>query len=255
LKLGKFKAFMGKHNILHTHAYPFIKAPLANEALLGDEGLNDVGASAAVLLPGSWFNELTVQYLRGEGENEEFNSPTPGDGVGLAHWKNLFDLSDDLTMEIGASYAQGGNSLRGMTSLAGSDLTFKWRPSEGGRYHSLVWGTECLSRTESQAGSASDENSGGLATFLQYQFAERWTGFYRYDTLTVRNTFDPVALPDGTAERHSLAVSYAASEFSSFKLEYDHRHGGVTGPHGEDTEQAIYLQANLTIGSHPAHSY
>lgn len=254
LKGGKFKAAMGKHNTLHSHAYPFIAAPLANVALLGDEGLNDVGVSAAALLPTPFFSEVTLQYLRGQSENEEFTSPRPSDGVGVLHWKNLVDLSDALTLEIGVSGASGGNSYRQTTSLYGGDLTFKWRPSSGGKYHSLMWATEYLGRTQQQSGQ-DDEKGGGLATWLQYQFAERWAGLYRYDNLTVNETFDATNLPNGTSERHSLALVFSPSEFSSFKLEYDQRHGGVLGPHGEDTEQAIFVQGNFTIGSHPAHSY
>lgn len=138
IKIGKFKAAFGKSNLLHTHAYPFVDAPLVNTTLLGDEGLNDVGVSAAVLLPTNWFSELTLQYLRGEGENEEFNSPTPGDGVELAHWKNLWDLSDALTFEVGLSYAGGTNQLGTTTQLSGADLTFKWRPASGGKYQSWI---------------------------------------------------------------------------------------------------------------------
>lgn len=254
LKIGKFKAFLGKHNTLHTHAYPFINAPLANVFLLGDEGLNDVGASAAVLLQTSWFSEFTIQYLRGEAENAEFKSPTPGDGVGLVHWKNLFDLSDALTMELGASYAEGANSLRGKTKLTGADLTFKWRPTNGGKYESFMWATEYLGRTQSQTG-ISDENSGGLATWIQYQFAERWAALYRYDGLTVENTFDPINLPNKSSIRNSAGFLYMPTEFSFYKLEYDQRTGGVPSPTGETTENSVFLQANFTIGAHPAHSY
>lgn len=254
LKIGKFKAAMGKHNTLHTHAYPFIEAPLANVNLLGDEGLNDVGASAAALLPTSWFSEVTLQYLRGEGENAEFSSPTPGDGVGLVHWKNLFDLSDSLTMEVGASYAAGANALGGNTNLAGADLTFKWRPTSGGRYQSLIWATEYLHRTQSQAG-LDDEIGQGPTTWLQYQFAERWAALYRYDSLTVENSFDTANLPNDTSVRNSAGLVYMPSEFSSYKLEVDQRTGGVPSPTGETTENAVFFQANFTIGAHPAHSY
>jgi hypothetical protein len=253
-KVGKFKAFMGKHNTLHSHAYPFIQAPLANELLLGDEGLNDVGASAAILLPTSWYNELTLQYLKGEGENAEFHSPTPDDGVGLVHWKNLWDLSDALTMEAGLSYAKGGNDLKKETTLSGADLTFKWRPSDGGRYKSFMWATEYLSRTQEQVGET-NEYGYGLATWVQYQFAERWATLYRFDNLNVSNSYNTQDLPNKTWERHSVALVYMPSEFSSFKLEIDRRHGGTVNNKGQDTENAVFLQANFTIGSHPAHSY
>jgi hypothetical protein len=254
LKLGKFKAALGKHNTLHAHAYPFVEAPLANVNLLGEEGLNDVGASAAALLPAPWFSEMTFQYLRGEGENAEFNSPTPGDGVGLVHWKNLLDMNEALTLEIGASYATGANSLGGTTNITGADLTFKWRPTEGGKYRSLVWGTEYLGRTQSRSGMT-DETTGGIASWIQYQFAERWAGLYRYDTLKVENTFDAVNLPDETSQRSSVGLSYMPSEFSSYKLEFDQRTGGVPSSTGETTENSVFLQANFTIGAHPAHSY
>ena len=253
-KIGKFKAAIGKHNTLHTHAYPLIEPPLANTKLLGDEGLNDSGVSAAVLVPTSWFNELTFQYIRGKGENEEFNSPSPGGGVAIAHWKNLFDVSDDLTMEVGASYANGGNSFRQTTSLAGADLTFKWRPAMGGRYQSLLWATEYLSRNQRQTG-VTDERGSGIATWIQYQFAERWSGIYRFDNLVVKDTFDPTNLPNDTWERHSVAISYAPSEFSSYKLEFNQRHGGPLNSSNDSTEKTIFLQANFTIGAHPAHSY
>lgn len=254
LKLGKFKAAMGKHNTLHTHAYAFIDAPLINVNLLGDEGLNDVGVSGAILLPTSWYNEVTLQYLRGEGENSEFASPTPGDGVGLIHWKNLFDLTEALTMDFGASYASGANSLAGTTTLTGADLTFKWRPTDGGRYNAVMWATEYLSRVQTQAG-VPDETGHGVATWLQYQFAERWAAMYRYDNLIVENTFDPVNLPNETSTRSSVGFVFMTSEFSSYKLEFDQRTGGVASAAGDKTENSVFMQGNFTIGAHPAHSY
>ena len=253
-KIGKFKAAMGKQNTLHTHAFLFIDQALQNSKLLGDEGLNDVGLSAAALLPTAWFSEVTLQYLRGEGENTEFKSATPGDGVGLIHWKNLFDLSDALTMEIGGSFAGGANSLRGTTSIAGADVTFKWRPTEGGRYQSLIWASEFLSRKQTQA-VVNDEKASGFESSLQYQFAERWAGLYRFDTLTVKDTFDPANLPDDTYQRHSVGLAYIPSEFSQYKLEFDRKTGGPVSATGEKTENTVFLQANFTIGAHPAHSY
>jgi hypothetical protein len=254
LKVGKFKAAMGKHNQLHTHAYPFIETSLANKNLLGDEGLNDLGVSLAYLIPTSWFNEFTFQYLRGEAENEEFNSATPSDGVALVHWKNLLDLTDELTMEIGASYAEGNNSFRDKTSLMGGDLTFRWRPENGGLYHSLIWSTEYLGRTQGSSTTLNEKVS-GFVSWIQYQFAQRWSALYRYDNLVVHDSLDTVAMPNDTATRNSLALVFMPSEFSSFKMEYDQRHGGKLGPSNESTEKALFLQANFTIGAHPAHSY
>jgi len=253
LKLGRFYAALGKHNTLHTHAFPLIEAPLINTKLLGD-GLNDAGLSAAVLLPSFWFNEITLQYLRGQNSNAEFSSPSPGGGVGLIHWKNLFDVSEAMTAEIGASYASGGNSYGSTTSLSGGDLTLKWRPAEGGRYTSAQWATEYLSRIQSQA-SYSNEQAGGIASYFQYQFIERWTATYRYDNLAVKNSYTVSSLPNVTTERHTLAFSYSPSEFSSYKTEFFQTAGGAPNSNNQYNEYAFFIQANYTIGAHPAHSY
>ena len=241
-KLGKFKGAMGKQNTLHTHAFAFIESPLVNQALLGDEGLNDNGVSAAILLPTSWFNELTVQYF--SGQNEEFNPPTRSSGVGLAHWKNLFDLNDELTLEAGLSYASGNNSFLGKTTLSAADLTLKWRPSVGGRYTSFIWATEYLQHNLAKKG-LDEDISFGISSWFQYQFAERWSANYRYDDLTeVSKT-----------ERHSVGLNYIPSEFSSFRLEYNQTHGPLINAAAENTEKTIFLQANFTIGAHPSHTY
>lgn len=254
LKIGKFKAFLGKHNTLHTHAYTFVEAPLANTQLLGDEGLNDVGISAAVLLPTSWFSEVTFQFLRGKGENEQFNSANPNDGVGVTHWKNLFDIDDATTLELGASYANGANSYRKTTLLTGADVTLKWRPTAGGKYKSVTWATEYLGRTQRQA-DVDDETAGGLASWIQYQFAMQWAALYRYDDLTFKNSFDTTKSPNETSTRHSVGLVFSASEFSALKLEFNQRKGGVRNIYNEDTENTVFLQFNLTMGAHPTHTY
>jgi hypothetical protein len=136
LRGGKFKAAFGKHNTLHTHAFPFLDAPLINQKLFGPEGLNEAGVSAAWMMPVPWFMELTGQAL--SNTNETFlNSPNAGDYLTVAQLKNLWDLSDDLTMEWSVYGAQGPNQFSANSSAYGSDLIFKWRPSSGGKYHAL----------------------------------------------------------------------------------------------------------------------
>ncbi len=250
LRLGKFKGAFGKHNILHSHAYPFVDAPMVNDTLLGSEGLADVGVSAAALLPVNWFSEFTVQYLRGEDGNGEFNSPTPGDGVGIGHFKNLLDLNDSLTLEAGLSYAHGGNSVGGSTALSGADLTMKWRPVSGGLYHSAILALEYIDRSLGQSGFDT-EHGHGAVSWAKYQFAERWAGLVRYENLKMKNS---TTLDNALSEKSSYEILFSATEFSSLRLEYDMSHGPRQA-NGEHDEHKIYLQANFTIGAHPAHSY
>ncbi len=257
LRLGKFKAAFGKHNQLHSHSFPFIEAPLVNSKLLGPEGLNDVGASVAALLPINWFSEITLQALRGEGENEEFNSPANGDVVGLVRWANLIETSSDSTFELGVSGAQGQNYLRTSTILSGADLTFKWRPTEGGKYRSAIVALEAIRRTLEQPGTNS-ESSQGVSLWGQYQFLQRWSAGLRIETLSTQGAADPItrplALPNKKSSRSAAALVFAPTEFSSYRLEFGQGKLPLNA-NGEADEKRVFLQANFTIGAHPAHAY
>ncbi|HVK61285.1 MAG TPA: hypothetical protein VM432_07030 [Bdellovibrionales bacterium] len=249
LKVGKFKAAFGKHNLLHAHAFPFIDAPLINTDLLGEEGFNDVGASVAALLPTPWFSEVTLQGLSGKGEGlEYFDGPSANNVVGVLHLKNLWDLTDDLTFELGVSGASGENASASSTNLYGVDTTFKWRPN-GSRERAVIWSTEVMSRDFNQA--STDERDAGFATWLQYQFSTRWWVQARAEYLQARQ--QDLAAEDPLPEfqrKQSVLVGFVPSEFSAVRLQYDHLNDGE-----KDAEQRVMLQLNYSIGAHPAHAY
>lgn len=247
VKVGKFKTAFGKHNTLHTHAFPFVDAPLANQYLLGDEGLNDVGLSASALLPTSWFSEFTVQGVSGRSEGlDYFGSNAANSTVMVGHFKNLWDLSDTLTFELGLSGANGKNIDEEKTNLAGADMTFKWRENES---KAFIWSTEFLQRKQTRTDFK--ENAEGFASWIQYQFARRWWLQVRGEELTFKEQ-DPAALeplPE-KQKKQSLLVGYIPSEFSGIRLQYDQLNDGAT-----DDEKRVLLQFNYSIGAHPAHAY
>lgn len=256
MRLGKFKAAFGKHNQMHSHAFFFVDSPLPNAAMLTEDGFNDVGASAAVLLPVHWFSEVTAQAFRGEGDNLEFNSPTPNDFVALGHWKNLLDISEAATFELGLSGMKGKNSIGGDTNVIGTDLTFKWRPVSGGKYHSWLLSSEIMRRRLQQP-SIKTERSSGFYVMGQYQFAERWASLLRYETLSVSNADSSVntnALLNGDSRRYAAGIHFDATEFSSYKAEYSYKQSPPLTS-ANKFERKFYVQANFTIGAHPAHSY
>jgi hypothetical protein len=249
LRAGKMKLALGKHNLLHTHATPFIDAPLIHQALLGDEGLNEMAVSAAVLVPLPWYSEFNLQGFNPSNE-DLYNSPNSGEIGGLASLKNLWDLTEDLTVELGLFATAGKNQLDRTSSVLGYDLTWKWRPSVLGKYRSLIWSSEVLMGkrpgfTDAESGEAT-ENMGGLATWLQYQFAQRWWIEGRYDFIGLRND---AAIPQ--QNKQSALIGFFLSEFSGFRLQYDH----LKAAGGSSDEHSIALQFNVSIGAHPAHTY
>lgn len=261
LRAGKFKGALGKHNLLHTHAFPFIDAPIINSVLLGGEGLNDVGLSASYLASLPWFSELTLQIVSGRPETADaggsyFNSGSSNSSAYIGHFKNLWDLSDSSTLEAGLSGATGTNEFAdaggvnrpGATDFYGADLTFKWRPVEGGKKKAIVWATEYLSRKINRPISKSV--AAGVNSSVQCQFKERWWVQLRGEYFEATdNAASPLAIAP-VSRKYSALLAFLPSEFSSMRLQYSQLANDQVEP-----EKKILFQMSFAIGAHPAHSY
>lgn len=246
LKLGKFYASFGKHNLLHAHQFPFIDRPLVSQAVFGDEGLKEPGAGLSYLLPTSWFSELTFQGMAGENEGMfRFKGDSKPRGAYLGHWKNFFDLSDETTLEIGNSYIGGRNSAarRPWSHAAGLDLTIKWRPLQRSTERALIWQTEYIYFNQDRGRSGSSQG-GGLYSSLQYQFSRRWWLQGRYDLVGIPN------FQGERKHRWTTLLAFVPSEFSAIRLQHSYTAQDRGGPLNQ-----VLLQFNFTIGSHPAHQY
>jgi hypothetical protein len=238
LRIGKFFSTIGKHNGMHTHAFPFIDAPIAQQRLLGGEGLNEVGLRASFLVPARWFVELNLEVL--DGVNELFDAQRSGDFVYVLGIRNLWDLSDDSTLEIGAGGAAGHNKTGDRSSVIGTNLTWKWQPNNRSR-QSLVLQAEYL-WAQRKARQITDE-AGGLYTSLQLQASRMWW---------VQGRYDGFGFPGNSAPRqHRFTglLAFAASEFSALRIQYS-----LGNETGEKSHQ-IAVQLNFTMGAHPAHAY
>jgi hypothetical protein len=256
IRAGKFRLGLGKHNQLHTHAFPFIDAPLFQTRIIGDEGLAASAVGASGLIPLPWFSELTVQ---GYSLNNTFLYNDPVANVGpptgktgfVARYRNLWEFGDDATLELAFSGATGQNAYGNQSTAYGSDLTLKWRPAEGGKYHAVIWNTEYLGanrkgRLDPLGSGRSDGKIGGTASYIQFQFAERWWVQARAEILGIpHNETEPVVT------RQSALLAFLPSEFSGFRLQYDHENDHARPA----TDHTVTFQYNVTIGAHPAHAY
>ena len=227
-------ANFGRHNILHTHAFPFLTAPLPWRALLGDEGLRGPGISADVLLPLPIFSELNLQAFNGGwlpmDEVEEALSY-------LAHLKVLLELGEPTTLEFGGSYAGGRNAFDQISSVVGADLTLRWRPIKAERYTSFEWTTEYL--WVDHQGAPTEQRRSGAYTAVRYQFGQRWW-------VQARG-----ALLDKDAWRGEALIALIPSELSALRLQYAIERPADHAP----LIHEVFLQAVVSIGSHPAHAY
>jgi len=260
LKLGKIRAAFGKHGQLHTHAFPFVQAPVIMANTIGEEGFKDAGVEASWLTPLPWYAEVIAGAFQAEPVDDEnpldLGSSAHGNVPYLGRLKNVFDVNDETTMELGASLLRGQGEDGHPHAAYGADLTFRNVPLRNSNRRGWIAQAEYLEKGTYVAGKYHREQHGGYASF-QYRWAQVWWTGIRveqakdsYFDVLVDDAGDPVA---GKISRASANVAWTPSEFSYVRLEYSYAQadGGGYKPH----DQRLMVQMSYTIGYHPAHAY
>jgi hypothetical protein len=237
---GKFFGAVGKQNRLHSHQFPFIDNSLSNEEIFGEEGLNEVGVEGSILLPLSWYSEAVLQVVDGDNKNI-YNSPDAKDLGYIGHLRNLWDLSESTTLEIGGSGAFGKDEIEEWSRVVGADLTVKWRPLRRTKNRGFVFQGELLHHSVKDS-LGMDVEALGISFLTQYQIARRWWIQGRFDTFNLDGDLDE-------PKRVSGLIGYVPTEFTALRFQYNFIDVG------DETEHEGKVQLNFTIGSHPAHKY
>jgi len=268
LRLGKDYLPFGKHAPLHTHQRPFIDAPVAVRTFLGDHGLTEVGARLSHEVPLPWYSDLEVYGVDGQA------SIFDGDSRDLAYgarFTNLWDLNDETTFELGASWLHGpqatgylglehDGAIPGDLDLMGADVTFKWVSAGQSRGPAFDLTAEViLPQVDEGAGDPL-----GWFAHTRYRFARNWwlgVGVGAMDRDLVHHEEEEEEEEHHDHESGLFAwdevleakmnLTWAPSEFSALRLEVARYDDQV----GDADEWLVSLQASITIGSHPAHSY
>ncbi|MFI5371221.1 MAG: hypothetical protein ACHQ52_06645 [Candidatus Eisenbacteria bacterium] len=259
LKLGKLRGTFGKHGLLHTHAFPFIQAPIVMSNTIGEEGFKDAGVEAAWLTPLPWYSELTggVYQAMGVSANNplDFGSTRHDNVPYLFHFKNLFDLNDETTLDLGQSVISGRGVDDQPHGAWGLDATVRNVPLKSSNQRGWILQGEYLQKGSSAGGDYILGSDGGYASF-QYRLSQVWWAGVRAEQAR-KSLADFVVDEAGTEipgriDRASVNLAWAPSEFSFVRLEYSHARAD-TGIH--PTDDRIMLQLSYTIGFHPAHAY
>lgn len=244
ITLGKFKPHFTKVNILHPHAFSFVEFPTMIKNFFGDEGMFMEGISASVLVPNPWdfFQEFKLEVGRSE-TNASLDNGSNNDLLYSAHLDNFFELTDNSTFNVGLSALTGPNVLNERTTMAGVDLTYKWKPVQFNTYNSFTWQTEgIVCRSDTSSGNAIQ--SYGAYTLFEYQIEKR---------TFIGAKFDYSGLPgiEKSDERTtSLLLRFQPSEFQILALEFQN----VNRNYAPSFQQVVF-RAIFGIGTHAAHAY
>jgi len=271
MRMGRTYSNIGYLNSQHSHAWDFADQPLAYQAFLGNQYLDD-GLQIRWLAPTDVYLELSGEILRGD------RYPAAGavhSGVG-SHSLSIKaggDIGISSSWLAGASWLAAKSADRGSGSeneplifngdsdLLIADFVWKWAPNGNWRERNFKIQAEYLRRDEDGEYALQDgrvlpwsEKQRGWYLQAVYQPIPQWRFGARIDGLSGGgSTPDLIATPlasiGDNAMRYSLMVDWSNSEFSRVRLQYNRDQASV-----EDDNQ-LALQYIYSIGAHGAHSF
>ena len=260
LRAGRFFSNIGYLNSHHAHSDKFFDRPLAYQAFVGNQ-YGDDGLQLRWVAPTDLFIEVGGEIFRGQ------NFPSGGAGHAGAGVKTLFahtggDVGVENSWLAGVSVLKSGtegaeDGFTGDNTLYVADATWKWAPEgnfkDGGV---TVRGEYFLDDRDGQFTDPADplhdqawvgKRRGAYVEGI-YRINRNWETGYRYDRLWADNSgpfasnYDPV--------RHSVMLTWLNSEFSLVRLQYSHDQPSAT-----DTDNALTLQYQVSLGAHGAHKF
>ncbi|MDH4261726.1 MAG: hypothetical protein OEV78_01640 [Spirochaetia bacterium] len=283
LKAGKFFSSFGRLNEQHPHSWDFSDQPLVYFSFLGAEHLKEKGAQLTWLAPVSFYLMGGAEVLTGDnpmsfGVNG-FSDPAAKHIVEnglfpelyIGYIKSSFDI-ENLVILLGVSGAQGskridfgitnqdGYAVYGISRLLAADLTVKWLIDS---YRYLSWQSEFLYRNtigdeyfSSGTTAKLVQNQSGFYSQIVFRFAQQWKAGIRYDLMQMNNVTansQKNNLPENLP-RYTVMIEFSPSEFSSFRLQYNHDRSMYNGLSPVVNNQ-VTMDANFNIGTHGAHKF
>lgn len=260
LRAGRFFSNIGYLNSHHAHTDSFFDRPLAYQAFLGNQ-YGDDGVRLSWVAPTSLFLEIGAEAFRG---NSFPSGGAQHGGLGtrtlFAHLGGAAGAENEWLAGVSAlrTRAEGAeDGFSGTGTLYIADGTWKWAPQgnfkDGGF---TVRGEYFL---DDRDGDFIDPNDPLIASlwngqrrgvYLEgvYRLSRSWDIGYRYDRLWAdeqgpyASTFDPW--------RHSAELTWRNSEFSLVRLQLSH-----DKPNADDSDNAVTLQYQTSLGAHGAHKF
>jgi len=287
-KGGRFFSGIGYENSQHQHNWDFADDALVQQSFLGPNFTVD-GLQVSWIAPTALYLELGAEA----GKPVEFPFPVTEHNSNGIQVATLFarlggDIGVSNSYLVGAWALQAKNSTNdqpvgfldgttgvsnvangGNTKLWGLNFVYKWAP-EGDRVDrnfKLIaeWMHRSYDSTLMYAPGTPGAQTGDFTAnqsgwFVQgiYQFEPAWRVGLRYGQLD-EGSYDlgpglggapGLAPPDFTPKRTSAMVDWSPSEFSRFRLQFnqDKSQIGIT-------DNQVYLQYILSLGTHGAHKF
>lgn len=284
LKAGRFFSEIGYLNQQHAHFWDFADAPLIYRGLFGNQLIDD-GLQITYVAPTDTFLQFGAEALSAS----RFPAGGRHDVVGA--WTAFVDIGGDIGIEhswqLGLSHWQangitdresGGHgdhddhateipSFSGDSKINAVDLVYKWAPNGNPKKQNFKFQFEYFDRKENgevtmvdsapvEMTSYDGHQKGWYAQGI-YQFMPQWRTGLRYGELDSDNTGSDgdILMEAGLdneghrPKRYSATLDWLPSEFSRVRLQYNRDQSYA------ETDNQVFLQYTLSLGSHGAHQY
>ena len=279
LKAGRFFSGIGYLNPQHSHTWDFVDNPLAYQAMLGTQ-YGDDGMQLTWIAPMDQYLELGAEIGRGR-TFPGSDSSSNGAGMTALTLHTGGDIGDSNNWRAGISVlnAKANNQALVSTTALGApvndifngdtrvwvlDGVWKWAPDgnatrtnfklQGEYLRSNRNGT--LLRDVGNTDAFGEYHVAQSGWYLQgvYQFMPRWRLGLRTERLDPGTpTFgfgDTGLFTSYRPRKNSIMMDFNPSEFSRIRLQFaqDRAREGFI-------DNQIFLQYQMSLGAHGAHSY
>ena len=276
LKGGRFFSGVGYLNPQHSHTWDFVDNPLAYQALLGTQ-YDDDGVQLTWLPPIDQYVEFGAELGRGRsfpgtdtgrngaGMNSVF-AHTGGDIGDSSSWRaGLSMLNAKATSQsLFATDPSGSlvaNAFTGSTRVYIADAIWKWAPNGNATRTNFKLQGEYLRSTRDGSLNVDDSTAPYRAVqsgwYVQgvYQFMPYWRVGARTERLDPGSPDYGLNAASFAAtgfhpHKNTLMVDFNPSEFSRVRLQFaqDRSREGFS-------DNQLFLQYQMSLGAHGAHSY
>ena len=260
LRMGRFFSNIGYLNSHHAHTDNFFDRPLAYQAFLGNQ-YGDDGVQLRWVAPTSVFLEFGGELFRGD------RFPAGGaqhGGIGarslFAHVGGSAGTENEWLFGVSSLRTKAANAedgFNGDNRLLVADATWKWAPAgnfkdggvtlRGEYFREVRDGLYIDPDDSANTAPWSGTRRGGYLEAV-YRLNRVWDIGYRYDRLWGGDNGPFAAATD--PERHSAEVTWRNSEFSLFRLQLSR-----DTPDAGDSDTAVTLQYQTSLGAHGAHKF
>lgn len=246
-RVGKFRAKVGKQNLLHLHQLETVDYPLVIQDFFGEEGLSSSGIRLQNNIPNPWDIPLTLTGEMFRGNNGDSFSGISRRPIFNTHLGSFFELNDSSNVELGSSFTVGDENINSLDGgddrygvhVFGVDFTWNWNMAENKK---LKWQNELFYQDRTNL-VVPNHDPWGFYSLLDYRFSPRWSAGIRFDYLEPRTVIDE----HGRTTAVSPYITFWQSEFASFRLQYQHLDAASADAKSDD---ALFFQINFLIGAH-----